>query len=328
VEYDLVRPEHLGDDLWASIESHRRRLADAASLADRPAVVGAAKDLIECVARCVLDATETPLGDEAKFPKLIFQAQSALKRAAGGSISSNENVRAISNAAQAIATGVNANRNDVGTGHGRARTPAIDDEMAGVVSDATMLWCRWALRRLGHLLARYPNHLLAAVNTGTSQGKLQAHFDQVLLPQQPADIQRAIGVAFGRQAAGGFGNAFVVGVKPAIADPDLDRFPVDYRLGLAEGMVIDQAGQIGLIDSYASDLIDVLLPVPSSVGVPVIVDLASKARTASWITRWRGNAIDAMKTVGALQGEQRRLSAKMQNAMNELRAALDPANRE
>jgi len=35
-----------------------------------------------------------------------------------------------------------------------------------------------------------------------------------------------------------------------------------------------------------------------------------------------------MKTVEALQGEQHRLSAKMQHAMDELRAALDPANRE
>lgn len=291
-------------------------------------MIGGAKDLIECIARCALEATESPLGDEAKFPKLVFSAQSVLKRAAGGTISSDKHVRAISNAAQAIAIAIGAIRNEVGIGHGRARTPVIDDEMVGIVTDAAMLWCRWALRRLGHVLARYPNHLLAAVNTGTSQTRLQLQFEQVLLPQQPADIQRAIGVAFGRQAAGGFGNAFIVGVKPAIDDPDLDRFPVQYRLGLAEGMVFDHAGHIGLIESYVTDFVDVLKPVPSSVGAPFMLDLASNARSASWILRWRGNVVDAMKTVEALQSEQVRLNANMQRAIDDLRAAIDPVSRD
>jgi Abortive infection C-terminus len=325
--YELTRPDHLDDGSWAAIESYRRRFADAVAANDRPAVVGAAKDLIECVARCVLDATENPLGDSVKFPKLIYEAQKALKRVAGPDLGVSEEVKAIANAAQTIATSVNAIRNEVGTGHGRARLPGIDDEMTSIVSDATMLWCRWALRRLGHLLAGYPNLLLAEVNTAVGRDNLQRHFDEVRLPHQPPDIQHAIGVAFGRQAAGGFGNAFVVGVKPAAERPDLDEFPVSYRLGLVEGMVIDYGGQIGIIDSYVPELVDVLMPVPSSQGVPAIAELAAKARSATWISYWRGSPVDPAKTVEALHREQQRLGAALQKALDELRAAIDPANR-
>jgi Abortive infection C-terminus len=325
--YELTRPDHLDDGAWAAIESYRRRFADAAAANDRPAAAGAAKDLIECIARCVLDATENPLGDSVKFPKLIYEAQKALKRVAGPDIGISEEVKAIANAAQAIATGVSAIRNEVGTGHGRARLPGIDDEMATIVSDATMLWCRWALRRLGHLLAGYPNLLLAEVNTPVGLDKLQRHFDEVRMPHQPPDIQHAIGVAFGRQAAGGFGNAFIVGVTPAAELPDLGEFPVSYRLGLAEGMVIDYAGQIGLIDSYVSVFVDVLVPVPSSQGVPAIAELAAKAKSATWITRWRMSPVNPAKTIEALHREQQRLDVRMQQALDELRAAIDPANR-
>jgi len=290
-------------------------------------MVGAAKDLIECIARCVLDATENVVGDSVKFPKLIYEAQKALKRVAGPDVGVSEEVRAIANAAQTIATSVNTIRNEVGTGHGRARLPEIDDEMSWIVYDATFLWCRWALRRLGHLLAGYPNLLLAEVNTAVSRDTLQKHFNDVRVPHQPTDIQHAVGVAFGRQAAGGFGNAYIVGVKPAVDLPDLAEFPVTYRLGLVEGMVMDYAGQIGLTSPYVKDLVDVLVPVPGTQGVPAIMELAGKVQTATWITSWRGQTVEPAKTIEALEAEQQRVSVDMQTALDRLRAAIDPANR-
>ena len=159
------------------------------------------------------------------------------------------------------------------------------------------------------------------------QDRLQRLFDDARLPEQPRDIQRAIGVAFGREAAGGFGNAAVVGLSPAAGSPDLDFFPVDYRLGLVEGMVIDYGGQIGLIDSYVPRLVDVLAPVPSARAAPVLAELAETARSATWITRWRSSAVDPSATVAALRREAPRLGPEVQPALGELAAALDPATR-
>jgi hypothetical protein len=41
--------------------------------------------------------------------------------------------------------------------------------------------------------------------------------------------------------------------------------------------------------------------------VPAIVDLAGKAQTATWITSWRGQGVDPVKTIETLQVEQQRV---------------------
>jgi hypothetical protein len=64
---ELPRPIHLDEDSWHVIDAHRDRVARALAANDRPAVVGVSKDVVECVARVVLEATGATLGDEAKF---------------------------------------------------------------------------------------------------------------------------------------------------------------------------------------------------------------------------------------------------------------------
>jgi hypothetical protein len=112
----------------------------------------------------------------------------------------------MSQAAQTLASSIGPLRNSHGTGHGRDRVPDIVEEMATVTVEAALLWSRWALRRLGHLLADYPNDLIDAVNTATSRGRLREKFRAAAIAQQPEEIQQRIGVAFGQQAAGGFGS--------------------------------------------------------------------------------------------------------------------------
>jgi hypothetical protein len=328
VRFELVRPDGLTSEAWDAIEYYRGRLAGAALADDRPGVIGAAKELIECVARCVLDATERPVGDKEKFNGVVGEAQKALERVAGKGTSSSEEVRVISGAAQTIATRANVIRNRVGTGHGRARVADIDDEMAEIVGDAAMLWSRWALRRLGHVMAKYPTRLLSELAGGAPRERLRTVFEEVLLPDQPKDIQHAIGVAFGREAAGGFGNATVVGVTPAASSPDLDVYPVDYRLGLVNGMIINSDGQIGLTEPYVARLVDILVPIPGDRAVAAVNELAETVQSASWITRWRGETVDPTATVDALGLAQGRLGPEMQRPMTRLREALDPAARQ
>ncbi|SDY62502.1 hypothetical protein SAMN05660209_03300 [Geodermatophilus africanus] len=197
--------------------------------------------------------------------------------------------------------------------------------MAEIAGDAAMLWSRWALRRLGHLMAKYPTRLLTELAGGAQRERLRTVFEEVLLPEQPKDVQHAIGVAFGHEAAGGFGNAWDVGLNPATVSSDLDAFPVDYRLGLVEGMVITYGGQLGLLDAYVPRLVDVLTPVPSTRAAAAVNDLAEKADSASWITRWRNGPFDPAATMAALERERRRLSAELQPAVTRLLVAMDAA---
>jgi hypothetical protein len=200
MDFELLRPDHVQEEPWAAIQRHRLRLEVAWRSSDRPAVVGAAKELIECVARAVLVATEQTIGDRADYAERVNAAHKALARQAGQDVSQSPEIRSIAQSARTIATQVSAVRNAVGARHGRAYTPDIVKEMLTVVTDGALLWTRWALRRLGHLLAGYPNLLIAEVNGSTNRDTLHRHFDAVVLPDQPPEIQQAVGVAFGKQA--------------------------------------------------------------------------------------------------------------------------------
>ncbi|SDO03408.1 Abortive infection C-terminus [Klenkia soli] len=326
MNFDLKRPDHIGDEAWKAIDYYRGRLQFAATADDRPGAVGATKELVESIARVVCDATGSSVEDEAGVPKLVGSAQAALQRAAGKDVSGHRAIRDIASSAQKMVISVAEVRNDVGVGHGRAQVADIDDEMVEVVLAATMLWCRWALRRLGHVLARYPDFLLDSLTDGTSRVKLQKYFDDVLLPGQPEDVQQAIGVAFGRQAAGGYGNARLVGVAPAAESASLDVFTADYRLGVARGMLLTYGGQIGLIDSYVPLVLGVLEPVPARGTRNMLTELTGTARDATWIPHWRRQAYDSAATVEALRAGAQRLPEQARPALLELAAAYEAAD--
>ncbi len=165
----MVRPEHLDDDGWGAVESARNRLRLAWQLQDLPEVVGKAKELVETVAKVVVAAADGTLADNADFVPTVKAAQAALKRQPGVDLSQDEALRAITQATQTMATSLGPLCNSYGTGHGRAREPDVSAEMATVTAEAALVWCRWAMRRLGHLLADYPNDLINAVQTGTTR---------------------------------------------------------------------------------------------------------------------------------------------------------------
>ena len=81
---DLRRPDHLEDEAWEAIQVHARRLDGAQTSADAGWVIGCAKDLIECVARVVLDAKGLPLSGTADFDEAVNAAHVALERQPGG----------------------------------------------------------------------------------------------------------------------------------------------------------------------------------------------------------------------------------------------------
>jgi hypothetical protein len=84
VPLDLRRPDHLEDDAWEAIQVPVRRLDGAQTSADAGWVIGCAKDLIECVARVVLDAKGLPLSGTADFDEAVNAAHVALERQPGG----------------------------------------------------------------------------------------------------------------------------------------------------------------------------------------------------------------------------------------------------
>jgi len=277
MDLGIVRPEHLDDDSWSAIEQHGNRLATAIKLDDRPWIVGSAKELVEAVARCVIQAKNLIVASNADFSEVLNTAHAALDRQPGRDVSLSPDVRDIAASAKKIVLSVRNLRNDAGTGHGRATITPIDEEKATIVVDAAMLWVRWALRRLEHILLGEADNLIAELSGGiVTRRKLALHLEGSILPDQPVEMQRALGVAFAERAAGGTFVAREVGIDGPTNSTDLRDWPIDYRLGIAEGLTLTSNGFLTLSEGWGPVLASVLAPVPPATQRKFLESLALK----------------------------------------------------
>ncbi|GAA1955219.1 hypothetical protein GCM10009798_13060 [Nocardioides panacihumi] len=322
--FDIKRPDHLDDEAWAAVSVARDRLSWAWQLDDGSDVIGRAKDLIETVAKVVLMAVDGTADDKMDLQPLLKKAQAALKFQPGPGLSHDEGVRAVAQAVQTMATQLGPIRNSYGTGHGRATNPDVGEELPALTLEAGLMWTRWALRRLGHVLADYPNDLIEAVGTGTSLVKLRKKFADAVLSQQPVEVQHRIGVAFGRQAAGGFGNAVSVGVAPVV-DAGFDEYPVGYRCGVLEGMLLHSDGEIGLTNAHAPLFVSVFGSLPEGAARELAAGLRTRVVDAAWIDTWRGSPLVNAPTdvTATLRAEGAQLDGSHVEAFGELLASLD-----
>lgn len=308
-----------------AIDVARGRVSLACQMGDLSEVVGKSKELVETVARVVVMSVEGTVNEKLEFQPTVKAAHKALDRQPGVGLADSEPVRAIAKSAQTLATSLAPLRNAFGTGHGRARVPDVVQETATLCVEAALLWSRWALRRLGHLLADYPNDLIAAVHTGTSQRALRDKFAAAALSQQPPEVQHLIGVAFGRQSAGGFFNATEVGVEPAI-DGGYDDYPLAYRQGLLEGMLLVAEGTVGLTDFYTKWFVSLLASLPDDQANDTMTQLAEKVDGADWIAAWRRDtAVNPESVLDALRREGARLPAGHASSFEELIRMLSDA---
>jgi hypothetical protein len=147
-------------------------------------------------------------------------------------------------------------------------------------------------------------------------------FKAASLAQQPVEVQHRIGVAFGQQSAGGFGNATEVGVEPAV-EGGFEDYPIAYRRGLLEGMLLTAGGAIGLTDFYAPWFVSLLASLPELELQEVLQRLRQDVVDAPWIDSWRGStSVQPADVVSALRTEGERLPAESADAFDGLCGAL------
>jgi hypothetical protein len=107
-----------------------------ASTADAALLIGTAKELLESVAKYVLEETEMPYSPKLDFAGLWYLARERLgihPKQVDPDIEGFEAVRSIHQSTWAIAEQVNALRNLQGTGHGRTLPTGITEELAMLV---------------------------------------------------------------------------------------------------------------------------------------------------------------------------------------------------
>jgi hypothetical protein len=282
VDQHLEQPPHLDESRWAAIREHEDRLKAAAAIQDKRLIIGSAKELMESVARAIIEAKNFVVPSNADFDEVIRAAHQAIDRQAGAGLDMGPEIRTVAASSRKIAVAVRDIRNEYGTGHGRASVAEMEEELATVTVDACYLWSGWALRRLGHVLANEPQRLIDTLqNDIVTRASLRTQFEAIRMPQQPAPVQRALGAAFAQRWASN--DTFVareVGIDPAVYNTSLSDFPVPYREGLAEGLVLDRGGHLQLTKATLPSLAGVLQPIPTPDLESFLRELAAKVKAA------------------------------------------------
>lgn len=203
--------------------------------------VGSGKELVEAVAKMVLDARGEPFGNATDFPALINAAHRALARQPGHGLASDPPVREMAQAAKSAVLAVGELRNTHGTGHGRVRAPDVVTEHAYVTADASLLWVRWALRRLDVIVNGRVSDIVRDLRVDSfRRGDLARRLEAADLGSLEETEQHRLGVAVGQRAARATINVLEDGViAPAVA-----RLPIPYRSGVVEGAFISSDGYL------------------------------------------------------------------------------------
>jgi hypothetical protein len=241
--FGLPRPQHIGEAHRSSVELELGRLARALDAGDDGQAIGYLKCGIEALAKIVLDLDGSPADSNANFDSTVKGAHDLLAGQVGHELAPGTPFGNMATSARKIVVSMSNIRNTYGSGHGRARQPELTDEVLALAMDGTMLWLRWAFRRVDYFALGRPETLIrdlvgdpdgvAVFYSGDLAGRL---VDANLPTADPRHV-RAIGVAVGQRAARETFNVRIDGIDAPIADPDVERWPPAYRLGVARGLL-------------------------------------------------------------------------------------------
>lgn len=323
MDTELTKPDHLDPATWAAIEQHRARFAAAYSSTAKSWALGSAKELVESVARVVCDAKGLVVPGGGDFNTAVNSAHVTLARQPGRDVSMTPEILSIAGQAKKMILNLRSVRNDFGTGHGRANVVQIDAEMASVVYDAALLWVRWALRRLEHILIGEADLLLAEVRQGiVNRRSLERHLAAVMLPDQPSETQRALGAAFAQRSAWWTFITRDVGLGPCVKSEDLVAWSAEYRLGVVDGFIVSRWGTADLDPHWVPALVSVAAPVPPRTVSSGLSEIAEKVAQSE---RGALTPEASAALVTSMEAEALRLPPEMQPAWAELTDQLESA---
>jgi hypothetical protein len=261
---------------------------------------------------------------EQEYVEALNEAHKALGRQPGPDLSRDPPILDIASSMLKIARSLREPRNQYGTGHGRAVAPDIHEEVVHVAIDASMTWCRWALRRLKHLIAGEPNGLARDLDNMVSftRESIAARLAAADLRNLDGGVQHRLGLAVAHRA---MAETFVVaqeGLEACAGSMDMATWPVGYRLGLADGLFLNRAGQVDATTYGVEQAARVLAPV-QSVGdwLNVIAERIGQATMSYRLS----DPATAHEVVGAMSRAARHFRNDDQQAWNRIAAQLNAA---
>ncbi len=228
----------------AAIEAAQDRVQRAVDADDVEGIVGASKELIETVAKAVIDGLGGSYGSEVDLPKLAWQTLDALKLHPA-TLQGRAPLRQLSQSLISVAQAVAELRNMDGTGHGRSARTNLDQTHALLIRDVANVWCGWVLatsRRAGRApLNDFISDIGGALTL--SRGKLPRLLAEIGLRELGDDDQRRVGLAVARRWSVNETFLPLTDVIEPIASGQAE-YPPAFCEGALEGLLLDHDGHI------------------------------------------------------------------------------------
>lgn len=303
--FNLARTSHVSDAHVSAFELELSRLARALDADDKGDAIGSLKSAAEAVAKIVHDLDGKLVSGSADFAGTVKSAHTTLAGQQGQELAYESSYGKIATQASKIVGNLGAIRNDYGSGHGKARQPEIKDEMLALALDGTLLWLKWALRRLDSFAQGRPEALIRDLvgDTTTSSitfysGDLAKRLEAANLGTSDPNHARAIGVAVGQRASSGTFNVSIDGIEPALADADLVRWPAPYRVGVGAGLLFDPSEISTIRARTLLHSLQICLPVTDSeVDITVLIGRVIKATPTGAMLGDTGDKADVLALI-------------------------------
>jgi hypothetical protein len=252
----------------------------------------------------VLHANGKVIPSAEAMPALLSRAHAVLERDPRH-LAADPAARAIIQSVKTMATHLAELRNRHGTGHGRPVPIVPAPELAELCTETSLVWVRWALRRLPHLLIGQPA-VLARDLDGAGifrRGQLTERLNEVNLLGASGPNQHLLGIAVARRAMGITSRTFTVvydGVEACADDQSLDVWPAEYRRGLVEGLFFDRGGFVD-VDTWAVRCaVRIIAPHPDPA--VVLQNPSTMVGQATWSARFAANAAEREQVTREMPG--------------------------
>jgi hypothetical protein len=255
-----------------AIAAVRARIDRAVVAADIEGIIGTSKDLVETVAKVVLDVQGQSYGSDTPVQKLASMSMKAL-----GIAEERPSLQRLGGSMATAASAIGELRNSDGTGHGRSAPSTINARHADFVRAAASAWCEWTLALAEDKLADTSRFNTALADIGGERvfrrGALKAYLDELQLETAPREVQRKLGLAVARRWT--INSTFMPRLD--VIDPlaeGAEDFPLAFQEGLIEGLLLDSDGRVRMDADDVRKAIEIAMRMRASVRGATLAQLA------------------------------------------------------
>ena len=262
-----------------AVTSARARIDRAEAAGDLEGIIGSSKDLVETVAKVVLDVLGQSYGSDTPVQKLASMSMKAL-----GIAEERPALQRLGGSMATAAGAIGELRNSDGTGHGRSAPSTINATHAEFARAAASAWCTWILGLAEDKLADTSRFNTALVEIGGERvfrrGALKAYLDEIQLDIAPREVQRKLGLAVARRWT--VNSTFMPRLD--VIDPlaeGAEDFPLAFQEGLIEGLLLDKDGRVRTDAEDVRKAIEIAMRMRARVRQATLAQLADNIDEAA-----------------------------------------------